>query len=157
MLTEYGLMNEYILFSWWNVLNTTIEEMEDNYAKLQCSCTCSMTRRRELRHWMIMNYENILTYTHYTNGNKRSKFLNKFWNSQNLSDHALLTLSTLSNFIWLFHSLFWIELKRSVGVKGLIAKYVNINKLWICLSYCHSICLPAAGNRLYYSCNTFRL
>ena len=31
---------------------------------------------------------------------------------------TLLTLS--SNFIELFHSLFWIELKRSVGVKGLI-------------------------------------
>ena len=31
-----------------------------------------------------------------------------------------LTLSTLSNFNRLFHSLFWEELKWSVGVKGLI-------------------------------------
>ena len=30
-----------------------------------------------------------------------------------------LTLLTLSNLIGLFHSLFWIQLKRSVGVKGL--------------------------------------
>ena len=30
-----------------------------------------------------------------------------------------LTLSTLSNFNGLFHSLFWIKLKWSVGVKGL--------------------------------------
>ena len=33
---------------------------------------------------------------------------------------CLLTLSTLSNFIGLFYSLFWIELKQSVGVKGLM-------------------------------------
>ena len=32
----------------------------------------------------------------------------------------LLTLSTLSNYSGLFHSLFWIKLKRSVGVKGLM-------------------------------------
>ena len=32
----------------------------------------------------------------------------------------LLTLSTLSNFNGLFHSLFWIKLNRSVVVKGLI-------------------------------------
>ena len=31
----------------------------------------------------------------------------------------VLILSTLSNFNGLFHSLFWIKLKRSVGVKGL--------------------------------------
>ena len=31
----------------------------------------------------------------------------------------LLTLSTLSNFNGLFHSLFWIKLKRSVVLKGL--------------------------------------
>ena len=30
-----------------------------------------------------------------------------------------LTLSTLGNFNVLFHSLFWIHLKRSAGVKGL--------------------------------------
>ena len=33
-----------------------------------------------------------------------------------------LTLSTLSNLIGLFHSLFWIELKRSIVVKGLIQR-----------------------------------
>ena len=31
----------------------------------------------------------------------------------------ILTLSTLSNFNRLFHSLFWIKLKQAVGVKGL--------------------------------------
>ena len=31
----------------------------------------------------------------------------------------ILTLSTLSNFSRLLHSLFWKELKRSIGVKGL--------------------------------------
>ena len=33
-----------------------------------------------------------------------------------------IDLSTLSNYSGLFHSLFWIQLKRSVSVKGL-----NIN------------------------------
>ena len=32
----------------------------------------------------------------------------------------MLTLSILSNFIGLLHSLFWIELKPSVGVKGFL-------------------------------------
>ena len=32
---------------------------------------------------------------------------------------GILTLLTLSNYSGLFHSLFWIELKWSVGVKGL--------------------------------------
>ena len=33
-----------------------------------------------------------------------------------------LTLSTLSNFIELFHSLFWIKLKQCVEVKGLMVE-----------------------------------
>ena len=37
-----------------------------------------------------------------------------------------LVISTLSNFNLLFHSLFWEQLKRSVGVKGLIISEKNI-------------------------------
>ena len=37
----------------------------------------------------------------------------------NLIGSVILTLSTLSNFNELFHALFWIELKRYEGVKGL--------------------------------------
>ena len=42
-----------------------------------------------------------------------------------VSTHTL-TLSTLSNFIGLFHSLFWITLKWSVGVKGLTPTMLSI-------------------------------
>ena len=35
------------------------------------------------------------------------------------SKNCNLTLSALSNYSGLFHSLFWIDLKRSVGLKGL--------------------------------------
>ena len=45
------------------------------------------------------------------------------WSFKNKSKFSLsntwLTLSTLSNFDGLFYSLFYIDLKRSVGVKGL--------------------------------------
>ena len=43
----------------------------------------------------------------------------------------MLTLSTLSNFNELSYSLFWIELNRSVGLKGLIVQLVWL--LNVCL------------------------
>ena len=40
----------------------------------------------------------------------------------------VLTLSELSNYSGLFHSLFWIELNGSVGVKGLILTHQDVKK-----------------------------
>ena len=49
---------------------------------------------------------------------------------KNIHEQLFKSLSTLSNFNGHFYSLFWIKLKRSVGVKGIIlfqiAKGTNI-------------------------------
>ena len=58
---------------------------------------------------------------------------------------GLLTLSTLSNFIGLFHSLFWIQLKLSVGVKGLKRNQQEWCHIWSLL--------PRDGSGVHLSIN----
>ena len=62
------------------------------------------------------------------------------WSKPHLSG-PYLTLSTLSNFNRLFHSLFWNELKRSVGLKGLTGLFTFQTVLFgksICFSQYNS-------------------
>ena len=97
--------------------------------------------------WMLAMCKKLLVYctqikfwfNTYSKFNKRIVLIkfrnitillyNTLQSNRLVSTGMPLTLSTLSNFNGLFYSLFWIKLKQSVGVKGLMCWTNNFNKV----------------------------